>query len=115
MTAAEQAAAVYRSEPCAGTFKDDLNHHLLHGMVFSTPTAFVMASYTHKDGLTCAHESCIHVHLAAGDIAEILSFPHAACDWISFERRNVLRYHRYEHLKKRCSKILQTHPIFRQD
>lgn len=108
MTPVEQAAAVYDREPCVNTFREDLEAHLLNGLVFSTPTAFVMARYTSRESLTCALETCIHVHLAAGDVMEIFNFPHIPCEWVSFERDNVLRFHRYEHLKKRCFKILQT-------
>lgn len=49
MTPVEQAAAVYLSEPCARTFREDLELHLLNGVVYSTPTAFIMARYVARD------------------------------------------------------------------
>lgn len=108
MTPVEQAAAVYQQEPCAGTFREDLEAYLLAGLVFSTPTAFVMARYTNRDDdLTCAGKSCMHVHLAAGDVMEIFRFPHTPCDWISFERKNVLRFYSYSQLKRRCTYLME--------
>lgn len=104
MTPVEQAAAVYDREPCAGTFREDLEEYLLHGMVHSAATAFVMARYTtREDSLTCPLETCIHVHLAAGDVSEMFNFPHMPCKWISFERKNVMRFHPYDQLKRRCT------------
>lgn len=118
MTPVEQAADVYRREPCARTFREDLEAHLLHGLVMSTPTAFIMARYVGRDwpheaivdpwenDLTCAPKNCLHVYVAAGDIGELFQFPHKAAEWISFERRNILRFHPYQRLRKRCT--LQT-------
>ena len=37
MLPAEKAAAVYAQEPCAQSFREDLEAHLLISYVFSTP------------------------------------------------------------------------------
>lgn len=133
LTPVERAAAVYGREACARSFREDLEAHLLHGLVFSTPTAFCMARYVSREwpggmivdphvndsgvagggvenfgesDLTCALKNCIHLYLAAGDMGEFFEFPHEPCEWISYERNNVLRFHSYEALKKRCTKNL---------
>jgi len=95
--------------------------HLLHGIVISTPTAFIMARYVCRDwpassivdpwenDLTCAPRDCLHIYLAAGDLLEFFTFPHQPVMWISFERRNILRFHSYQALKRRCITNLQDH------
>lgn len=110
MTPVEQAAAVYLSEPCARTFREDLESHLLHGVVFSTPTAFIMARYVARDwpphrivdpsqnNTTDDHLDCLHVYLASGDLTEFFTFPHKPCKWVSFERENVLKFYSYERI-----------------
>jgi hypothetical protein len=114
MSPVEQAAAIYEREPCAGTFTDDLEAYLLHGLVHSSPTCFVMARYVCREwgyeaitdpwfsDSTCAPD-CVHIHLAAGDIREMWSFPHCPMRWVSFERGNKLRFHDYHHILKRCA------------
>ena len=120
---AEQAAAVYESEPCARTFREDLEAHLLHGIVIATPTAFILARYVCRDwpataivnpwenDLTCSPRDCLHVYLAAGRTSEFWTFPHQPVTWVSFERRNILRFHRYDTLKGHALGPLRT-PLF---
>lgn len=110
MTPVEQAAAVYLSEPCARTFREDLELHLLNGVVYSTPTAFIMARYVARDwpalsvvdpdqtDATCTPKDCLHVYLAAGDLTEFFTFPHKPCKWVSFERENALKFYSYERI-----------------
>lgn len=117
MTPVEQAAQVYRQEECARTFREDLEAHLLHGMVFSSPTAFIMVRYVRRDwgparivnpwdnDPDAAHD-CLHVYLAAGDLKEFFTFPHQYVRWISFERTNILRFYRYNHLRRLCMRSL---------
>lgn len=129
MSPAETAAAVYALEPCARTFREDLEAHLLHGIVISTPTAFIMARYVCRDwpssvivnpwlnpetDLTCASRDCLHIYLAAGNLGEFFTFPHQYATWVSFERRNILRFHSYDTIKRRCntnSQALISRPI----
>lgn len=111
----EIAAAVYDQEPCARTFREDLEAHLLHGIVISTQTAFVMARYVCRDwpasaivdpwnnDLACVPD-CLHIYLAAGRTSEFWTFPHKKVKWISFERGNSLRFHPYDQLQRLCSR-----------
>ncbi len=116
MTPIEKAAAVYESEPCARPFREDLEAHLLHGLVFNTRESFIMARYVskdwspqdivnpwinHKDG---SQLNCIHIYLASGDITEFFTFPHQSVKWVSFERNNRLKFYHYLPLKSRCTK-----------
>ncbi len=115
MTPVEAAAAVYSREPCARSFREDLEAHLLHGIVVNTQTAFVLARYVCRawpaaaivnpwiNDLTCAPRDCLHIHLAAGRTSEFFTFPHAPCSWVSFERRNILRFHPYDTIQRRCN------------
>jgi hypothetical protein len=115
MNPAEQAAAVYEREPCARTFRSDLEAHLLHGIVISTPTAFIMARYVGSswptqdivnpwcNDLNPSRRDCLHIYLAAGDLSEFFTFPHKPVTWCSFERRNILRFYSYQSLKRRCT------------
>lgn len=114
MSPAEQAAAVYLSEPCARMFEEDLDAHLLHGLVYSTPTAFGMARYVcsawpHEwivdpwfNSRDHGTHDTLHVYLAAGNLREILALPHFPAAFISFERQNRLRFYDYDQLTKRC-------------
>ena len=116
MSPIEQAAAVYQREPCARTFREDLEAHLLHGLVMCTPTAFVMARYVRKDWtheqivnpwhkihLTSA-ANCVHIYLAAGRLVEFGEFPHCPVSWVSFERGNKLRFHPYSKIFRKCTR-----------
>ena len=109
MSPAEQAAAVYEREPCARTFEEDLEAHLLHGWVVSTPQFFVMA----RPVDSAAQPACIvnpwhrfppeacdtwHIYLAAGDLCAALQWLPHPLPKIAFERRNILRYYRLESL-----------------
>lgn len=121
MTPIEQAAAVYQREECARSFREDLEAHLLHGLVFSTPRGFIMARYVRRDWAhsaivdpwqngeneaTCAPEKdCLHVYLAAGELSEFFTFPHRRVLWVSFERSNRLHFHPYNRIQRLCSKI----------
>lgn len=109
MSPVEQAKILHESEAGPRSFREDLEAHLLHGLVYSTPTAFIMARYVRRDwpdevivdpwcnpetDLTCAPD-CVHVYLAAGDISQFLTFEHKPCAWVSFERRCRLRFYPY--------------------
>jgi hypothetical protein len=110
MTPYEQAARVYEREPCARSFQADLEAHLFCGWVVSTPLFFVMGRrvmkrwpaemtlnphYTHPQG------DGWHVWLAAGDLRAMWAALPAELEWISYERRNVLRVARLARLRSR--------------
>ena len=110
----EQAARVYEQEPCARPLSSDLEAHLFHGLVYSTPEAFIMARYVCRDWPEewirdpwqnpPGERDCLHVYLAAGDISKFFTFGHFPVKWCSFERGNVLRFHSYQSLKQRCTR-----------
>lgn len=92
---------------------EDLEAHLLHGYVYNTPEAFIMARYVCRDWPQSAItdpnvndlpgiKNCLHVYLAAGPISKMFTFEHAEAEWVSFERENILRFHPYQSLKRRC-------------
>jgi hypothetical protein len=109
MTPVEQAAAVYQREPCARSFVEDVELHLMHGFVFNTPDWFMLARPVwHKAPQELIVDpnyndfpilNCWHCYLFAGkDIywaaykAQQIAGP--VMEWVSFERRNKLRIHR---------------------
>jgi hypothetical protein len=108
---------VYDHESCRRTFREDLEAHLLHGLVISTSTFFMMGRYISTDmteQMVCdpwcndlggRTANLFHLYLMAGDIKEIFTYPLREVPWVSFERGNVLRIHSYSKLKKRCAKI----------
>lgn len=112
MTPIARAHALHYNENGPRSFKQDLEAHLLHGLVFSTPTAFVMARHVSRswpeesiinpwvNDATCDHLNCLHVYLAAGDLTEFWTFPHKPAKWCSFERRNNLRFYPYERIRR---------------
>lgn len=107
MTAAEKAAAVYRTEPCARTFREDLDAHLQHGYVFSTPHVFIMGRAVNSradaalivdpwHGFPRPEQDAWLVYLCAthdgGHIADALKFLPHELPLIGFERGNELRF-----------------------
>jgi hypothetical protein len=101
MTPVERAAEVYKREPCARTFLEDLQIHLRTGYVFSTPTLFVMARPVRRDG---DHSEIVnpehvftdpdtwHIYLMSGDMAQIWDYAPFDLPYVSFERGNRLRF-----------------------
>ena len=104
MLPVEQAAAVYEQEPCARSFREDLEAHFLNGYVISTPEYFVMGravrrDWPREDILNPFHIStdprlpdCWMVWLAAGSILGAFHQMPYNLPWIAFERDNVLRF-----------------------
>lgn len=116
MTPVEKAAAVYNSEPCARSFKEDLEAHLINGYVFSTPELFVMGRAVDSSAPYALVTDPWHVfppeccdawlcYLAAGDLRKMPDVIPYELAKIGFERKNILRYYpgaRLTH-KTRCS------------
>lgn len=103
MTPYTLARSVYDAEPCARTFEVDLIAHLALGYVVSTPEVFAMFRPVHRDGgegivdpfVSFPDPDCWHIYLAAGDISLIHGFIPHPLPWVSWERKNRLRFHRY--------------------
>lgn len=114
MRPVELSAAVYEKEPCARSFKEDLEAHLLHGLVVSTPELFLMA----RPVLACApHEQivnpwyndfpiwdCWHVYLYSGNMMSAFKQATYELQFVSFERKNRLRVYRWDDIYAACSK-----------
>lgn len=104
MTPVEQAAAVYEREWCAGSFREDLEAHLLHGYVHSTPQAFVMARPVDSraeealildpwHAFPRAQQDAWLIWLAAGDLAPFLRLFPYELPRLGWQKRNRLRWH----------------------
>lgn len=112
MTPVEKAAAVYEREPCARTFKEDLEAHLLHGYVFSTPEFFLMGRPVIRGAIYSLivnpwhvfdDPDCWHVYLFAGDLSKVYAAIPYPLPFISFERKNKLRVFPVEQIRKKMN------------
>lgn len=112
-----EARRVYNREKCARSFEADLEAHLMLGFVFSTPSVFVMGRPVLSTALPAEildpwhiwpreHADCWHVWLAAGRLSEMWGHLPYILPFVSFERDNVLRLHRFESLRKTSHRIM---------
>lgn len=119
LTPVELAALVYEQEPCARTFREDLEGHLINGYVFSTPELFLMGRAVDSSApyevvtdpwQVFARERCDAwlCYLAAGDLTQMPGLIPYELPKIGFERGNILRYYRYGRLTNKilCSTTL---------
>jgi hypothetical protein len=112
MTAVELAASVYEREPCARTFQEDVEAHLLNGYVFSTPHFFVMGRVVLS---SAAREDIVDpwvrfdtgdawlVYLMAGDMRRALAMLPHDLPRIGWERENVLRFWPLAKVRQFCA------------
>jgi len=109
-----EAANVYEQEACARTFRQDLELHLLNGYVVSTPEFFIMGRPVQKDSPhDCILDpsfpyhpndwDCWHIYLMAGDIKKCWDFYPFPLEWVSWERKNVLRFFKMKTVKERIN------------
>ena len=108
----ELARRVYDLEPCARTFWEDVDWHLLNGFVFSTPDFFVMGrpviSSAEQSKIVGLHLfppglcDCWHVYLQAGDMSRAWGMLPWELPLVSFERNNVLRVHHLASIRRFC-------------
>ena len=123
MTPVWMAAAVYEVEPCARSFKEDLEAHLQNGYVYSTPTAFVMGRPVDSaadpaqivdpwHGFDPAVCDAWLVYLAAGNIADVLRQEPFPLTFFMWERKNVLRRFHAKTVKRLCSQFSLSRPSF---
>lgn len=107
----ELAALVYSREVCARSFKEDLEAHLLHGYVHSTPDFFAMgravvSSATPADivnpWVNWPREECDAwlVYLMAGNLAKATACVPYPLPKIGWERKNVLRFYPADRAKE---------------
>lgn len=113
MTPVEQAAAVYAREWCSGTFREDLEAHLIGGYVFSTPRGFVMlrpVDSAAAEALDPWHVFPLErrdawlIWLAAGDLASLLPLFPYRLPLMGWQKRNRLRWHGFESALDRIDK-----------
>jgi hypothetical protein len=116
MTPVLKAAAVYEQEPCVRTFAQDLEAHLLHGLVVSTPDLFLMARPVSHDAIgdkivnpwhnTWESEpDCWHLYLYAGDMMTAFKQATHELPYVSFERKNRLRIYSWDQIFNTCKKL----------
>jgi hypothetical protein len=97
-------AEVYKREECARTFKDDLEIHLLTGFVYSTPDYFIMGRPVDRFGdpekiidptypFPREQWNCWHIYGMAGDIKLCWSREPIVFPWVSWEKRNRLKFY----------------------
>jgi hypothetical protein len=114
MTPAEQAAAVYKKEPCARTFAEDLEAHLLNGHVHSTPEYFIMgrkvrsgADYADIINPYVKHDNpdCWLVWLYAGNMKKAFEAADVQLPMVAFEKRNRLKFYSWDVIRKRTERF----------
>lgn len=110
MTPVEKAAAVYESEPCAYSFKQDLEFYLLNGFVFSRPDFFIMGrpvvSTAPVDMITGHHRfssascDCWHMALAGGNLSRMWPMLPWELPLVCFQRGNELRFAKLSSMRR---------------
>ena len=119
MTPFEQALAVYGREPCARTFSEDLEAHLRYGLVISNKDYFLMARKVYLyarphqiiDPFFNLWESppnCWHLYLFAGDVSKAFASADVQLPFVSFERRNKLRFYTWDKIFLRTERIFRS-------
>jgi hypothetical protein len=107
-----KAAEVYKREECARPFKDDLEIHLLTGYVYSTPDYFIMGRPVDRFGdpekiidptypFPRDQWNCWHIYLMAGDVTKCWSREPIVFPWVSWEKRNRLRFYQMWEIRRR--------------
>ena len=112
---AEVAASVYQKEWCRRTFAEDLEAHLLNGVVHSTPDYFLMARKVRKDAPVAEildpyspqHENpdCWLVWLYAGNIRRAFEQADVRLPWVAFQKRNRLKFYTWEKIHQKTRRF----------
>lgn len=106
-----KAALVYKRELCGRTFEQDLQIHLVNGFVVATPDYFIMgrpvcSQAPHYEIVDCTfpfppeEQDCWHIHCMAGDLRKCWDFYPFQLPFVSWEKRNRLRFYRMEQIKQ---------------
>lgn len=118
MKPVELAALVYTTEPCARSFREDLEAHLLNGYVVSTPSSFTMGRAVRRDAtyeeivnpwVNFDAPDCWHLYLFSGAMIEAFSAAPYPLPWVSFERKNKLRFFKWDDIWAACSRYNSSH------
>jgi len=119
MTPFEEALAVYSREPCARTFSEDLEAHLRHGYVINTPECFIMGRKVYRYAQTHhilnpwhnlweSTPNCWHLYLFAGDVRKAFASADVQLPYVSFERRNKIRFYPWDVIFSRTERIFRS-------
>lgn len=109
MSPYQQAQAIYEREQSAQSFAADLELHLRHGYVVSTPQAFAMARPVWSGWATAdllnpyvsdPKGDCWWIWCLAGDLGIVVRWLPWPTEWLGFERRNVPRLVKWDRLKQ---------------
>ena len=111
MSPVQRAKNVYFWEPCVRTFQEDLELHLINGYVFSTPEFFIMGRGVKRDApqdqivdpsycFPREEQDCWHVYLMSGDVRKVWDILPYSLPFISFERKNELRFYKSEDINR---------------
>tara|TARA_R110000796_G_scaffold252537_2_gene387458 strand:+ start:4588 stop:4932 length:345 start_codon:yes stop_codon:yes gene_type:complete len=112
MTPFARAEKTAQQHPSGDNFLHDLLYHFEHGIVYSTPTAFVMGRAVKWDSpeiLNLEYEflpdevDTWFVWLAAGDMSEFFSACAFPMDYVAFERNGKIRRWPIARFQKLCS------------
>lgn len=109
MSPYEEVQEVYSQSDEGFSLCDDIEFHAKHGYILSTPTCFLLARAVVKRFLpygqdeTFLSEECDtwFVWAMAGDIREAIEFAPPTMKWIAFARKGVLRFHRFQNVKRK--------------
>lgn len=99
---------------------EDIEAHLLHGYVFSTPEAFALGRPVRRDAehafivdpwqrFEVDESDCWYVHFFAGDLMSLWRFLPYPLPWASFARGahgRGLRFYRLEDIQARMKRVL---------
>lgn len=120
MIPSEVAASLYGPDGIPGSFRDDLNAHLHHGFVVSTPDAFAMGRPVARVAPHRLHadpwfefppESCDAwmIWLAAGEVGDLWRLFPYELPWVGWARRQGnLRWYEFNRFQSSLAKINKT-------
>ena len=116
MTPYQQAREIYNREECARTFEEELVAHLNNGYVINTPELFMMFRAVRRAwgeecilnpnesiAWTVGQADTWHVYAASGNPLDIFNHAPYPLPYISFERKNRLRFYSYPQMAEKLS------------
>lgn len=97
MTPSEAARELYRIWPQERTFEQDLAFHVESGYVWSSPKAFILATFQDDQ-----RGSCWFVHCHVGPLSELFRVcPHPS-KFVGFVRRGRMKVYDFDKMRSRC-------------
>lgn len=114
MRPVQRAAAVYEQETCPRSFREDLEAHLLYGIVVSNDQLFLMARPVRQDAtyericnpwVSFQNPDCWHLYLYSGHLKEAFDSAPYPLPFVSFERKNKLRIYSWVRIHTQCMSL----------